>query len=390
MTSTTVGVIGLAYPPLMPRTGSGASSKTEEFYALVESLRGSTVVDSVFWADSRSDIDEIASSEIGRELDIVLVVPMTAAPPDWGVSACPNNAIVVVWDCSPGARVPTEADQATAHADTSSIGALLQGGGLLVQERSFTTISGSGENGVGKVVSTLRIATAAAQMRASKILQIEQPVAGYSTLNLAGVDTSKIGLEIDFVEVDSLVPASERQPTDSHEISQTLARLITDAVRSRRCDAVAMNCHSTNFKGSPDIGVVGCMAASGQTPTACTGDVPTAWLLLMLRRLTGSGIYCEPYTIDDSRKAVLLANCGIGMESMAVPGTWRVAPTQYYPGVNGLGDSTAMAVMPGKATFVTSRGWQAGSIELVVCEGEISADRLPDYRASLLGLILRA
>jgi hypothetical protein len=256
----------------------------------------------------------------------------------------------------------------------------MQAGGLRAGGRPYAAFSGRDPSGVAAVANAVHVATVAGQMRTSRVLQIEDPIADYSTLDLRSADVSRIGLQVEYARASDLaIASSDDEPTNAHGLSVGLVSSIALLAESTRCDAVAMNCHSPSFKGSAAVGVVGCLAASGDTPTTCTADVPTAWLLLLMRRLSGTGIYCEPYTIDDSRSASLLANCGIGMQQMAVPGTWRTAPSQYYPGANGRGDSVAMTVLPGEATFVTSRGWQSGKVEIVVCEGSIIDDRLPAF-----------
>lgn len=374
-----VGAIGLAYPPLMPLSKDMARSKAEDFRTLIGELSQLSTIDESFWAESRAEVERFAGSA-ARETDVILIVPMTAVPPDWGVMACPEEAVAIVWDTSHGARIPDAADQEVAHSDTASIGALMQGGGLRAHRRRYVALSGRGPKAIAALTEALHVAKVAAQLRTSRVLRIEDPIADYSTLDLGGHTVPSVGLQVEVARVGDVVPSrSDTGVLSAHDISVALGHAIEALADERQCDAVAINCHSPEFMGSEDVGVVACLAASGPTPTACTGDVPTAWLLLLMRLLSGSGIYCEPYTIDDSRGAALLANCGIGMASMAVPETLRTVPSQYYPGVNGRGDSVAMTVLAGDATFVTSRGWQSGDVEVVVCEGRITEDRLPVF-----------
>lgn len=132
------------------------------------------------------------------------------------------------------------------------------------------------------------------------------------------------------------------------------------------------------FRENDHVGVIGCMAASQGIPTSCTTDVPTAWALAFVEELPGAALYCEPYTVIDSIESILLANCGISQESMALSGTWKEMPSQFYPGRAGRGISIAMNVMPEPATYVSVRlgdeRW-----DILVVEDQVIDGQLPEF-----------
>ena len=51
-------------------------------------------------------------------------------------------------------------------------------------------------------------------------------------------------------------------------------------------------------------------------PFTCTGDLPTALAMLILKKLTGVAMYTEVQVMDEKSRAVVIANSGEGEEGI--------------------------------------------------------------------------
>lgn len=347
---------------------------------VVEALGDHVTVVAVEMANSEASA--LAASLIAHQAgaDVILLVPVTAAPPHWASSCVPPGIPVVLWDTSTGRSLPSDANQADAHIDTASIGTIMAGGGLRLAGHHFSVVSATIEEGQASVVCALELAVVGGRLRNLRVLRIGEGLDGYSTLWPNSAAMQVIGLEVVDVGLAELASLIDEQHIPGDAASRSLALVSAfQKLMSEHCAAaLAVNCHSSVFRGSEEIGVTGCLAASLGGPTACTSDVPTAWALALITELSGDALYCEPYTVDDSIGAVLLGNCGVGRISMARAGTWRELPSQFYPGKAGRGTSVAMAVHPGTATYVAVRPGD-DAWDLVVIEGEVTVHVLPEF-----------
>jgi L-fucose isomerase-like protein len=338
-----------------------------------------------------SSVDEgLQTRDAVRTLDpdVVVAVPVTAVPPAWVAASIPEESIIVLWDVGSGDSLPPIADQVRAHRDTASVGAIMAGGALAATNRRFTTVSAPVRDVLAdEVLDVVRLAAGANTLAHLRVMRIGHPIPGYSTIPIdPGSDEYRsIGLEVIDVELERFIERVRELRQGSRDDSATRSRTVRDAVRSLCVEhaphAIAINCHGA-LLGSPDVGIVCCAAATecneADVPTACTADVPTAYTLFAATTLAGSALYCEPYSVDDAAGAVLLANCGIGHPRMAADGTWRTLPSQQYPGAAGRGESVAMAVRPGPATYHSVRV-RAPKWTLVAIEGEVIDKKLSRF-----------
>lgn len=339
----------------------------------VERLSGFVTVSAAMLVESGAPpttSDRIA----GLAPDLMILVPLSAVSPS-SAAIVPPGVRSVIWDISPGQPLDIETDQSAAHRDTGPIGALMLASGMPTGTHPVI-VSESLET---RDLSALAAAVAAtvAETGPVRILRLGVPVPGYSSLEVSVEQCGSVGIALQEAPVSRLVASLDASSHDPAGRSENLAQALETLVSECGVDAVALNCHSEDFKDG-EVGVVACLAASRHVPVACTGDVPTAWLLAIGTKLTGSALYCEPYTLDAEADAIVLANCGIGSRPLCRDGTWSEVPSQFYPGRLGRGTSVAMAVAPGPATVLTAV--PEGPRWTVTCtQGEVLDRRLPRF-----------
>jgi L-fucose isomerase-like protein len=343
--------------------------------AEIAQVRSTHVVDSTDSADS-------ARAEISRQgPDVVVLVPLMAVPPAWAARAVPPSIPPLVWDIASGARMPATATQATAHRETSSVGLIMAAGGLAAEDRRYLAVSSPVAAGSEPLADAVRAASAAARLARTRLLALGSPVPGYSTVPSADAVLGALGIECAAPSEAELVAAFDRH-RDAASDSERLSAAIRELSEQHQVDGLAVNCHGPFFRDNLRIGSVACLAVSESNDRgiagACTGDTATAAALRLASLLAGAALYCEPYCVDEGRRAILLANCGVGSARLARTGTWRQLPSQHYPGVRGRGTSVAMAAAPGPASYLTVRP-RADRWLVVVVEGSVSDDWLPEF-----------
>lgn len=141
----------------------------------------------------------------------------------------------------------------------------------------------------------------------------------------------------------------------------------------------AFNCHGETCLQNPEIGVTACYAVSAQTskgrPFSCTGDLPTAIALWMIRQLAGSVIYAELDLVDRDSDVVLLANGGEG-DWAAAEGPVRIAGNENFVGLHGRGASLQFEPVAGPATLLSFTPIANNRYRLVTADGELIHIRL--------------
>ena len=170
----------------------------------------------------------------------------------------------------------------------------------------------------------------------------------------------------------------------SIRLCEALEKLVT----KHGADAGTLNCHGPNCLRNQKIGVTACYSLGMQNaagrPFTCTGDLPTALVMLMLKRLTGTSMYTEVQVMDEKRKAIVIANSGEGEQTIRRPRCQSmVRGNMNFKGVHGRGASFAYPLKAGPATIASLTPTPKGDrpFRLIVAEGHILADRLPDAGA---------
>jgi L-arabinose isomerase len=167
--------------------------------------------------------------------------------------------------------------------------------------------------------------------------------------------------------------------------SVRLCQAFHELVEEHDADAGTFNCHARVCMRNPEIGLTGCYSHGVQNslgrPFTCTGDLPTALAMLLLKRLTGVAMYTEVQVMDERRNAIVLANSGEGEEGIRRAGCpAAVRGNTNFTGTHGRGASFAYPLVPGPAT-VLSLTPTAGKYRLIAAQGEILEESLPDAGA---------
>lgn len=172
---------------------------------------------------------------------------------------------------------------------------------------------------------------------------------------------------------------------DELDRSVRLSVALETLVAEHHADAGTLNCHRGNCLQNPAIGVSACYSLGVQNsrgrPFTCTGDLPTALAMLMLKKLTGVALYTEVQVMDESRGAVVIANSGegeAGIRRLTEPS--RLIGSRNFKGLHGRGAAYAHPLEAGPATLVslTPTPMGAKAFRLIVAEGEILKEALPD------------
>jgi L-arabinose isomerase len=174
---------------------------------------------------------------------------------------------------------------------------------------------------------------------------------------------------------------TEEEFNRSMRLSVAFAGLVAEA----RADGGTFNCHADVCLRNPAIGITGCLCHGEQNakgrPFTCTGDIPTAIAMLLLKRLTGVSMYTEVQVMDKRRDAIVIANSGEGEEAIRRPGgRSTIIGNTNFRGTCGRGASFAYPLAPGPATLVSFTP-APGGYRLIAAEGEILEDTLPDAGA---------
>ena len=155
--------------------------------------------------------------------------------------------------------------------------------------------------------------------------------------------------------------------------SARLCLALDSIVREHALDGGAFNCHGENCLQNPAIGVTACYGVSRQTsegrPFSCTGDLPTAIAMKILRELSGAVIYGELDLVDETRNFVLLANGGEG-DFDAANGLVRIIGNENFAGLHGRGASLQFEPFQGDATILSFTPVGAG-YRMIAAEGTL-------------------
>jgi L-arabinose isomerase len=167
--------------------------------------------------------------------------------------------------------------------------------------------------------------------------------------------------------------------------SVRLCQAFHELVEEHDADAGTFNCHAKVCMRNPEIGITGCYSHGMQNslgrPFTCTGDLPTALAMLLLKRLAGVAMYTEVQVMDERRNAIVIANSGEGEDGIRRTNCPAlVRGNTNFTGTHGRGASFAYPLVDGPAT-VLSLTPTAGNYRLISAQGEILEESLPDAGA---------
>ncbi len=190
----------------------------------------------------------------------------------------------------------------------------------------------------------------------------------------------KQGMTTPKVRIADLTP-------DEAARSARLSAAVNSLIEEHHADGGTLNCHGTCLR-NPEIGITACYSLGVQNslgrPFPCTGGLPTAVAMLLLKKLTGVSMYTEVQVMDEKRRAIVIANSGEGEDGIRRAGCKSlVRGNTNFKGVHGRGASFAYPLQPGPATIVsfTPSPRDTKRFRLIVAEGEILKEPLPDAGA---------
>lgn len=342
--------------------------------------------------------------------DVVVIVPLVAVFGTISAAcveglACP----VLVWHEQPDQRVTESYDLRTLIRNSGGLGAAALSNLLARKGHPFRVVCGVGRGdsrGRDRIIRWLAAVRAASKVRGARFGVVGAP---FMEMGDVVLDTDafvrQFGADFDAVSAEELSTSctarSDRAVQDAHddltrqfssrdiepgEMSQSLRLYLAlkDMAQERHWDAATINCHGRNCLRNEAIGVTACYGVSMLTtngcPMTCTGDLPTAVAMLLLKHLSGEAQYVELDMVDGEDNCVLLANGGEADLTLAAS-TPAVVGNQNFTGLNGRGASFDIAPHEGTATLLSYTpidGHRAG--RLIVGTGEVKSAHLPQLR----------
>lgn len=376
-------------------------------------------VGEVLW-DGQLLADADAAAQRGSALatqrpDVVVVLTTIAVFGSLPLAALDRlpGVPVIIWNAQQLRTVDDGYSMVDIVRNTGQIGTQALANTLLRRGRWFHVVSGheGSTDALGHLGRLARVAAVAGAVRRARLLCVGEPFPGMTDVELddealastIGTTVTRVGSEqfnvchaavtAEAVEVEAS-DARGRHPVDPSLSTDALRRsarisvALQALVATHDADGGSINCHGGNCLQNPRIGVTACYAIGVQNrrgrPFTCTGDLPTALAMLLVKRLTGAAMYTEVQVADERRGAVVIANSGEGEPAIGRPGhPQTLRGNTNFAGLHGRGASFAYPLAAGPATLVSLTPTPAGprAWRLIVAEGEILNDVLPDAGA---------
>jgi len=359
--------------------------------------------------------DVASAAAIGQKLsaqnvDCVVIVTTIAV-----FAAIPWAALqhlgvpILIWNAQQIERVGKGYSMVEIVRNTGQIGTQALANTLLRQGRTFRIITGyrKSKRTAMELARFFRVLRAAAVLRKARLLSIGAPFPGMVDVELdrqylaqhLGASAIDLGVE-DLNRAYAAVPETEvkkhaKQLKATHKVENlTRDETLRSARLSEALKALAegydvaagsLNCHGANCLRNEEIGITACYGLGVQNglgrPFTCTGDLPTALAMLLLKTLSGAAMYTEVQVMDEKRRAVVIANSGEGEDALRRKGCHSIVRgNTNFKGVHGRGASFAYPLEAGPATIVslTPTPNHARPFRLIAAEGEILDEPLPD------------
>ncbi len=285
---------------------------------------------------------------------------------------------------------------------TGQVGIQALANTLLRKGRDFRVVTGHEKEARlhAEIGAFLKLVRVSRNMRTARLLAIGDPFPAMLDVLIDERSLKEdLGIEVTHVDMDQLTQEFSSVPVErvtariatirkEHPVrsieeteirrSAQLAEAVESLVQQHGgIDAGSLNCHGTCLR-NPVIGVAACYALGDQTargrPFSCTGDLPTAVAMLLLKDLTGVSLYTEIQVMDEQRDALLLANSGEGDPGICRRGAdCSLRGNSNFKGVEGHGLSYHFPLQNGPATVVSFTPTPSGPnpFRLIVAEGWI-------------------
>lgn len=371
-----VGLL-VPYTPFYEKIAAIRSEKIE-FASLVAGLLAVEldVVDGALITTEREATT--AGQRLAREsVDAVVVAPAVATFGALGWAAVRETTVpVCLWNLQPDAALSPDYDIAALIRNSGGLGIQALANTLARAGRTCTVaFSTLGAAVPGKLLVFVQACAVSQKLRRARfgiigatfpqMTDIVMETAGWRGTAILSLPVSQIEnsfekqrddeVEARIEEIHQHHPVVEMDRDELHR-SARLSLALDSIVCEHSLDGGAFNCHGENCLQNSRIGVTACYGVSRQTsegrPFSCTGDLPTAIAMMILRELAGAVIYGELGLVDAARDCVLLANGGEG-DFAAAAGPVCIAGNENFTGLHGRGASLRFQSFQGPATILS-------------------------------------
>jgi L-arabinose isomerase len=366
-----------------------------------QSIEKCAAVDAAFLIDSAETAVQVGCRLADLDVDVVVVAPTMATPPDWVVSALRRRADlpVILLAIREQDSVPDDYDTEQGTSNSLLVGVTMLCNAFLRERRVISLIIGTQNEDDWREQFQVQLAAAGAvrALAGSRLLVGGKPIGGYSDVEVTEDDLARLRVSTcafdgaDLARYMTDVSDDDREAVVQWAIAQgevavdspTLDRSAVVACALRRLARAegviggTVNCHGPVFRGSEQVGITACLAVTALAHEglmfSCTGDIPVAVALILGRQLAGAALYCELYAVDRPGDWILVANGGEGDLGYAQPQSVRFLPEHHYAGVHGPGVATAFDVQLGPATLVSMSPLSEvrGGWRMIVMEGDV-------------------
>jgi L-arabinose isomerase len=383
--------------------------REKEIFAMAISRRLAEEVE-VVWPGM---IDCVEAARVARnlflreEVDAVVIAPSLAVFGALGWSALESLDVpVAIWSIQPAVRVPDRYDIGELIRNSGNLGTEALANTLARAGQFFRTAFSTVDAPVpARLIAFLRAAAVAAAVRRAVFGRIGSGFAqmtdvqmdteawtratGSRVVDISAAEFTESYLARTAWEVQmragEMKAAHPIEAISEDELlrSARLSLALDEVVARHGLDGGAFNCHGENCLQNPAIGVTACYGVSKQTtegrPFSCTGDLPTAVALYIMKRLTGSAIYAELDFVDRVADFVILTNGGEADFCVAA-GPVHLAGNENFEGIHGRGASPRMNAAAGGATLLSFTPLdRAGRYRMIAGVGNTLLDHpIPD------------
>jgi len=357
--------------------------------------------------------DGMAAGEqfVKSGVDVILVVPTMAAPPEYSweaVKRMPRTPLIV-WDMHEMTEIPDGYTMRDLVRHSNNVGTIMFTNTALRHGRNVQLFVSAERDSrtEAKVFKAIRAGKAASAFLNGRIGLIGKPIDGYVNVTADPGDLAgTFGLQVQDIGSDEFT-RTFRQVTDEeigekrrwleehtrveaeqdHGFRQSLALTVTLEKLTERYGLLggAFNCRAEYAAKNPEIGVIGCLGVSCMTsvgkPYTCTGDIVTSLAMIAAKQLGGDILYCECDQIDYVEDYMLMANTGESDFCLSCDKPCVIS-TRGHSGQPLKGASVFISAKPGPATLVgmsPKKGAKGGWV-LVIAPGEILGTRHQELR----------
>lgn len=316
---------------------------------------------------------------------------------------------LLLWHCQDIATVDAEYSMVEIVRNTGQIGVQALANVLARRERPFRALCASRHSVATPegLADFFHLASASRAVRHIRVLQIGEIFPGMADVLMSEDHRLALGIDVRSHDAAALTRAYLEAPQpevdaelafmkstwplaeiteDELERSARLWVTIRGIAEREQPDCATINSHGNNCLRNPEIGLTATYAisrlqASG-VPCSEVGDIPTVLAMAVVGALSGDALYTEVQVLDEVRHAIVLANSGESAESLGrAEATIRLAGNSNFRGLHGRGASFAYPLAEGPVSVVSLSPVGQNGFRLIVMEGEILPEPLPDTGA---------